>query len=125
MARSILIDSSTKDYVNLNNTGVIANANTLLTEMYTRIAIPKNGWMYSPDDTLGSDLYKLAGKRVTRSQQAVLQTVQNSQKPLLTQQRLKSYSVVPQGYDGFGRLTLSLTGVDEVGEILHFDYMVV
>jgi len=121
MARSIWINSLTGDYE--TESGSLLNANTLLTEGYVRLAAPKGGWMYAPDNTFGSDLYKFFGKRSKNSNQALLQTQEVALRPLLTSQRVKTYTVTPTGYT-LGRYAFNISMTDQVGELIHFNYSV-
>lgn len=63
---SILINPHTKDYVVDQKTGKPQEDTGLRTPAYFRLTIPRQRWLYAPDNQYGSDFFELK-KNITSS----------------------------------------------------------
>jgi phage gp46-like protein len=77
---SIYIDPKTKDYKNLN--GQIENQNAVLTEIYMRLMIPKDKYIYG-NKKVGSLIYTIANKRGIINKTKVEEYVADALKPMV------------------------------------------
>lgn len=114
---SIYLDPQTQDYVNLN--GQIANKNQALTEIYLRLMIPQQKYLYAKGAEVGSQLYKLSNQRGTVNKTQLAQIIAEALKPMLEQGRL-SIQEIKIPHLVLGNISLEINCTDSSGEQIHF-----
>ena len=81
-----MIDPCTRDYV-MDENGKPVIDEGLKTPAYFRLKIPRNAWLYAPDDNFGSDFH-LIRKNITSSNQVTLINISDrALEPLIEEDR--------------------------------------
>ena len=114
---SIQIDTISKDYINLN--GQIANTNSLQCRIYQLLETKRSQWLYAPDQSYGSELKTLLGKRGRVNKTQLTQMILSALEPLtingdlvITNISIPTITVASSVID--------IYGIDAEGQPIHF-----
>jgi len=114
---SILIDTTTQDYINVN--GQIGNGNNLQCRIYQLLATPQNQWLYAPTKNYGSQLANIAATRQKFSKNQVVQFVQDALTPLTSTGDLIINSIQIPIFT-LGALIINILATDNQGQDIKF-----
>lgn len=114
---SIIIDSITQDYVQLN--GQIANGNSLECRIYQLLRTPVTQWLYAPTATYGSQFNSLKNSRQRLNKTQVAQFIINALEPLTASGDLIITSILIPVLT-IGTVTVEILGIDNQGNSIKY-----
>ena len=118
---SILVDSVTQDYVEID--GNIANALSTETMMYIRLATPRLGWMYSAGDfTYGSNMYRYTSTRSAATPQLIEKDIFITLEPMVALRQITNLMVQFTGYSATRAWLFKISAQDILGNAIQFTY---
>lgn len=118
--QSILLDSETKDYVQID--GNIANGPLIETMMYMRLATPRLGWMYSVDPTYGSNLERFTSSRIAVTPLLIQQDFFIALQPMVSLRQIINLQVIYTGISTTGAWLYKISAQDIMGNPIQFTY---
>lgn len=89
-----LVDPDTGDYVMEGGSPVIDN--TLKTPAYIRLKAHRNGWLYAPNSTYGSDFYREQRKHTLNTPEAMRNIALRALQPLIDEGRADEITVTAE-----------------------------